>query len=161
MDSFSLVRAPAASKIGLAPGAAIAARSWANACSRPLAAPSSPAAAASSSRAAEPSASAAAISARAAGTPRASAIASSAAGPSGRNRSRWARDRIVGSRRSAAVVHRIRWLPGSGSSSVFSRPFAAFGFIASASSTMITRAGASWGRVRASATIALMSSTTI
>ena len=117
--------------------------------------------AASSIRAAEPSASATAISARASGRPRARAIAASAAGLSARNRMRWARERTVGSRRSGAPVQRTRWLPASGSSSVLSRPLAELGFIASASSTMITRAGASCGRVRVRARMARMSSMTI
>jgi len=112
-------------------------------------------------RAAEPSAVAMAISRRAAGRARRSASAPSVAADSGRKRIRWARERIVGSSRSGALVHSTMWLRASGSSSVLSRPLAAVGFSAWASSTTITRAAASCGRVRASATMVLASSATI
>ncbi len=63
--------------------------------------------------------------------------------------------------RSGALVTSTMCVPAAGSSSVFSRQFAALTFSRSASSMMITRAGASCGRVAAIATIVCACSMTI
>jgi hypothetical protein len=106
LPGLSLACAAAKSNTAVAPGVATAARSAASACAAAL--PPSSSVARANRRAADPSASVAAISPRASSIPVRRASSINCAVGRGRKRTFCVRDRMVGSRRSGALVHKTR-----------------------------------------------------